>query len=173
MNNNGEKTKSWFQVIGARVSGWVADVAGHPFAQIGFLIVCLSWFLIGWNVNLLTAGLSILAITLTQMVLSRQNEREIDDRRRDVAMHAKLDELIAVTKPAKNAFVGIEEKEEEEIVQLKEEVKEAIEETPVADDPRARETAERAVEEAVEEIKKVSPKKKGGKPRKKASSRKA
>lgn len=169
MNNNGDKTKSWFQLLGSRVSGWVADVAGHPFAQIGFLIICVSWFLVGWNVNLLTAALSILAITLTQMVLSRQNEREIDDRRRDVAMHAKLDELIAVTKPAKNAFVGIEEKEEEEIVQLKQEVKEAIDESPVARDPKARKAAERAVEAAAEELKREVKKKPASRPGSKRS----
>jgi low affinity Fe/Cu permease len=42
-------------------------------------------------------------------------------------MHAKLDELIAATHSAKNEFVGIEEREEEEIVELKEEVKDAVE----------------------------------------------
>jgi len=43
-------------------------------------------------------------------------------------MHAKLDELIAASRQARNELVGLEEKDEEEIVQLKEEVKEAIEE---------------------------------------------
>ena len=79
---------------------------------------------------MLTAALSILAITLTQMVLNRQNEREIDAHRRDIAMHAKLDELISASRRARNDFVGVEEKEEEEIVQLKEGVKQAIEKSP-------------------------------------------
>ena len=128
MKTNGENEKNLLERIGCRVSEWVADVSAHPFAQVGFIAICVAWFAVGWNINVLTAGLSILAITLTQMVLNRQNQREIDDHRRDVAMHAKLDELIASTRQAKNDFVGIEEKEEEEIVQLKEEVREAVEE---------------------------------------------
>lgn len=113
--------------IGCWVSDKVSDVFAHPYAQVLFILVCAAWFTAGLNVNILTAALSIIAITLTQMVLNRQNEREIDDRRRDVAMHAKLDELIAATRRARNELVGLEEKDEEEIVQLKEEVKETIE----------------------------------------------
>src|SRR3954462_10962117 len=125
------KEKSWLERAGCWVSEWVADVAGHPFAQVGFVVLCAAWFVVGWNINLLTAALSIIAITLTQMVLNRQNEREIDDHRRDVGMHAKLDELIAVSRRASNEFVAVEERDEEEIEHLKEEVKEAIEETPM------------------------------------------
>jgi len=113
--------------IGCWVSDKVSDVFAHPYAQVLFILICVGWFAAGLNVNILTAALSIMAITLTQMVLNRQNEREIDDRRRDVAMHAKLDELIAATRQARNDLVGVEDKEEEEIVQLKEEVKEAVE----------------------------------------------
>ena len=127
-NGNG---KSWVEQLGCNISSWVADIAGHPFAQVGFMVLCLAWFLVGWNVNILTAGLSILAITLTQMVLNSQKEREIDAHRRDVAMHAKLDELIAASIKARNDFVAVEERDEEEIVELKEGVKEAIADTPV------------------------------------------
>ena len=45
---------------------------------------------------------SILAITLAQMVLNGQYDREAEAHRRDVAMHAKLDELIKATKRARN-----------------------------------------------------------------------
>jgi len=150
------------------VSEWVADLAGHPYAQVGFIVICLVWFLGGWDVNVLTAALSIIAITLTQMVLNNQNEREIEAHRRDIAMHAKLDELISATRRARNDFVGMEEREEEEIVQLKEEVKEAIEEIPEAKDPRTRETAKRAVEKAAEELKKDA-RKSSGRKRKRAA----
>jgi low affinity Fe/Cu permease len=154
------KEKNWLERAGCAVSEWVADIAGHPFAQIGFVLLCAIWFLAGWNVNLLTAGLSILAITLTQMVLNRQNEREIDDHRRDVGMHAKLDELIAVSRQASNEFVAVEEKEEEEIVHLKDGVKEAIDETSL-DVPDARERAKRAVDAAASEVAK-HPRRKSG-----------
>lgn len=128
-----QKQTNWLEWLGGKISEWVSDIAGHPFAQVGFLIICVAWFVAGWNVNILTAGLSILAITLTQMVLNRQNERELVDRRRDVAMHAKLDELVAVSKLARNDLVGVEDRDEDEIVQLKEEVKEAIANSPDAD----------------------------------------
>jgi low affinity Fe/Cu permease len=146
-----QNQKSWLEWLGCRVSEWVADVAGHPFAQTGFLLFCGLWFVAGWRVDILTAGLSILAITLTQMVLNRQNEREIDDHRRDVGMHAKLDELIAVTKPARNDFVAVEEKEEDEIVELKDGVKDAIEGSPDVDSTES-ETAELAVDAAADKL---------------------
>ena len=143
MSENGQK--SLFERVGSRVSEWVADVSAHPFAQIGVIVICAIWFLGGFATDLLTAILSIMAITLSQMVLNNQAQREIDIHRRDVAMHAKLDELIAASRRAKNEFVGIEDREEDEIVQLKEEVKEAIQENP--------EEAQRIVQEAAEDIK--------------------
>ncbi len=155
MNGNGEK--NWFERMGCRVSEWVADISAHPFAQIGVVVVCAIWFAGGFATDLLTAILSILAITLTQMVLSNQAERERDAHRRDVAMHAKLDELIAVSRHAKNEFVGIEDREEDEIVQLKEEVKNAIEEDPDASASEIRETAREAIESAGDDGKRRAP----------------
>ena len=106
--------------IGNRISAWTADVFAHPYAQIGVIFFCVSWFALKLDTNLLTAALSILAITLTQMVLNSQKERECDDRRRDIAMHAKLDELVFAMKGARDEIAGIEELAEEEIVELKE-----------------------------------------------------
>ena len=114
--------RRWLYIFGCRMSEWVSDIAAHPYAQMGLIIVCVSWFALGLDTNLLTAALSILAITLTQMVLNRQNEREAEARRRDVAMHAKLDELIVSVTHAHNDMAGIEDLPEEVIVELKEEV---------------------------------------------------
>ena len=85
--------KSALVKAGDRVSAWTANIFAHPYMQIGVILLCVTWFALKLDTNLLTPALSILAITLTQMVLSSQNERECDDRRRDLAMHAKLDEL--------------------------------------------------------------------------------
>jgi low affinity Fe/Cu permease len=148
-----QKQQSAFDRIGCMISSGVADIAATPAAQIAVIVVCAAWFAAGFADALLTAILSIMAITLTQMVLNQQKEREADAYRRDVAMHAKLDELIAVSKHARNDFVGVEEKEEEEIVQLKEEVKDAIEETPEPSDPAAKETAKKAVDAAAADLK--------------------
>ena len=146
-----DKKTSEVYRIGCWVSDKVSDVFAHPYAQVVFIIVCVAWFAAGLNVNILTAALSIMAITLTQMVLNRQNEREIDAHRRDVAMHAKLDELIAASRRARNDFVGVEDKEEHEIVQLKEEVKEAVENA--RDDDSAEGDAARLVEAAAQVLK--------------------
>jgi len=73
-----------------------------------------------WRVDWLTAILPILAITLTRMVLNRQQEREKEAHRRDVALHAKLDELLIASRRARDEIVGIEELEEEEIMELRE-----------------------------------------------------
>ena len=104
---------------GHAVSGWVANAAAHPLAQAGVICFCLAWWAAGLPTNVLTATLSIFAITLTQMVLNRQKLREEEDRRRDVAMHAKLDELLRVEKDARKELTGIEELEAEEIEALK------------------------------------------------------
>jgi low affinity Fe/Cu permease len=120
------REKSAFERFGCEISSWVSDVAANPFAQLGVVVVCVAWFAVGLNTNVLTAVLSILAISLTQMVLNRQNEREAEAHRRDVAMHAKLDELVIASKAARNEMAGIEEElDEEEIAELKQEAKEA------------------------------------------------
>jgi low affinity Fe/Cu permease len=106
--------------LGCWVSGKVAEIAAHPYAQIGVILFCVLWFGIGWGENALTAALSIIAITLTQMVLNTQYAREVEATRRDVALHAKLDELIIATKEARNEIAGVEELEIEEIEALKE-----------------------------------------------------
>jgi low affinity Fe/Cu permease len=127
MTSSNGKEKSAFERIGCTISSWVSDVAASPFAQLAVVVICGAWFALGLRADILTAVLSILAISLTQMVLNRQNEREADAHRRDVAMHAKLDELVIASKQARNEMAGIEELEEDEIKQLKEVADEAIE----------------------------------------------
>lgn len=145
--------KSALERIGCQVSSWVSDIAAHPFTQIGVILFCALWWTIGLPTDILTAGLSILAITLTQMVLNRQNEREADAHKRDVAMHAKLDELVIATSQARNKMAGIEELDEEEIEELKIEAKQAIDEAgPEAGDADERATAKQAVDEAGERL---------------------
>jgi low affinity Fe/Cu permease len=104
---------------GHKVSSWVADAAAQPLCQAAVIGFCILWWSSGLPTDVLTATLSILAITLTQMVLNRQKLREKDDHRRDVAMHAKLDELLRAEKYARKELAGIEELEAEEIAALK------------------------------------------------------
>jgi low affinity Fe/Cu permease len=110
--------KSTVDRLGAVVSDVVSDTAAHPFAQLGMLGFCIAWFALGLSSNVLSVALAILAILLTQMVLNKQNEREADADRRDLAMHAKLDELLFASGQARNEMAGIEDLEEEEILDV-------------------------------------------------------
>ena len=141
--------KSRLVQIGDHISEWVSNLFAHPYMQIGVIIFCAGWFVLGLHADLLTATLSILAITLTQMVLNRQNDRETEDRKRDIAMHAKLDELVHAMKGARDEMAGIEDLEEEEIEELKDHAQEAIDaQGEQAGSERERATAKEAVERA-------------------------
>lgn len=142
--------KNWLESIGCEISAVASDISAHPFAQIGIILFCAAWWLVGLPTDLLTAALSILAITLTQMVLNRQNEREFEAHRRDVAMHAKLDELVIASRGARNEVAGIEEElDEEEIEELKHHAMDAIEEATEDDDPEKAKAVISAVTEHV------------------------
>jgi low affinity Fe/Cu permease len=110
---------------GHAVSEGVANAAAHPLNQVGLIAFCVVWWSLGLPTDVLTATLSILAITLTQMVLNRQRLRGRDDRRRDVAMHAKLDELLRAEGSARKELAGIDNLETEELAALKRRLSEA------------------------------------------------
>jgi low affinity Fe/Cu permease len=69
----------------------------------GVIVFCLVWWILGLSMPALTAVLSVLAITMSQIIL-----READ--RDTVAMEKKLDELIRATDKADDALVGLEKK---------------------------------------------------------------
>ena len=103
------------------ISTAVAHAAAQPLCQAVVIGFCIVWWASGLPTDVLTATLSILAITLTQMVLNRQGLRERDDRRRDVAMHAKLDELLRVDNAARSELTQLDEQEPEEIEEHRDE----------------------------------------------------
>ncbi|WP_404333343.1 low affinity iron permease family protein [Sphingomonas sp. MMS12-HWE2-04] len=101
--------------IGCRFSDFGANLAGHPMAQIGVVVFCLAWFLLPLGDKAtasLTLVLSVLAITLTQMVLNQQ-------KRHEAALHLKIDELIHAMKGARDEVMGIENKSEAELEALR------------------------------------------------------
>lgn len=89
-----------------------ARASATPAAILGVPIFCAVWFTIGLSVDLLTNILSILAITMSSLVL-------LAGRRESLALHTKLDELIEVTEGARNELEHAEELAEEEIVRLR------------------------------------------------------
>ena len=141
--------RNWLVQVGDRLSEAVARLFAHPIMHIGVILICAAWFFVGLPTDLLTAALSIMAITLTQMVLNGQYDREAEAHRRDVAMHAKLDELIKATRRARDEMVGIEEElDEEQIRELREEAKELVEEAAKrTNDIADGEKAKRAIEQ--------------------------
>lgn len=101
--------------LGCRVSDVGADIAGHPLAQIGMVLFCAAWFLLPLGrqaTEILTLVLSVLAITLTQMVLNQQ-------KRHEAALHLKIDELIHAMQGARDEVMGIETKSEAELEALR------------------------------------------------------
>lgn len=101
--------------LGCHISDWGANLAGHPGALIGVVVFCVAWFLLPLGnaaTAVLTLVLSVLAITLTQMVLNQQ-------RRHEAALHLKIDELIHAVTGARDEIMGIETKSEAELEALR------------------------------------------------------
>lgn len=102
-------------LVGCRFSDIGANLAGHPLALIGVVVFCFAWFLLPLGdaaTAVLTLVLSVLAITLTQMVLNQQ-------KRHEAALHLKIDELIHAMRGARDEVMGIEGKSEAELEALR------------------------------------------------------
>ena len=101
--------------LGCRISDGGANIAGHPVALIAVIGFCFAWFLLPLGdtaTAVLTLVLSVLAITLTQMVLNQQ-------KRHEAALHLKIDELIHAMRGARDEVMGIEGKSEAELEALR------------------------------------------------------
>jgi low affinity Fe/Cu permease len=95
------------------VSTKVADFAAHPLVQLAVLLASLIWLTIGGSEAALASSMTIGGFILTQMVLNQQ-------RRRENALHLKIDELVLAMKDARNEVVGIEHAADAEIERLRE-----------------------------------------------------
>jgi low affinity Fe/Cu permease len=100
--------------LGCRVSDRGANLAGHPAALIAVIAFCAAVFLLLGEAaaGTLTLVLSVLAITLTQMVLNQQ-------KRHEAALHLKIDELIHAMRGARDEMMGIEGQSEAELEKLR------------------------------------------------------
>jgi low affinity Fe/Cu permease len=101
--------------MGCRISDRGADLAGHPVALVAVLVFCFAWFMLPLGdaaTAVLTLVLSVMAITLTQMVLNQQ-------KRHEAALHLKIDELIHAMKGARDEVMGIESRSEAELEALR------------------------------------------------------
>ena len=90
----------------------VSNFAAHPFVQAAVLLGCGAWLLLGWSEAALASSLTIGGFVLTQMVLNQQ-------RRRENALHLKIDELLVAMQGARNELTGSEHAAEDEIERLR------------------------------------------------------
>jgi len=110
-----QTARQFLYSIGCRISDSVANLAAHPMAQIALVVFCFAWFLLPLGdeaTAVLTLVLSVMAITLTQMVLNQQ-------KRHEAALHFKIDELIHAIKGARDEVMGIEGRSEAELESLR------------------------------------------------------
>lgn len=87
-----------FERTACRVADWFAT----PTALVLVPTVCIAWLLAGFSVDVLTLILSIVAITMTQLVL-------VGQRTGERAMQHKLDELVIAVPGADNEVAGEEQ----------------------------------------------------------------
>jgi low affinity Fe/Cu permease len=104
----------------ARMANGTARAAGRPFTFIGCVLVVLIWAVSGplfrfsdtWQL-VINTGTTIVTFLMVFLIQNTQN-------RDGAALQAKLDELIRVTREARNDLVGVENKSEEELESLRE-----------------------------------------------------
>ena len=106
----------------SRLANWVAHMTGKP---ITFFLCCaliVGWCLSGpiyhysdtWQL-VINTGTTIVTFLMVFLIQNTQN-------REGAALQAKLDELIRVTREARNDLVAAEELPEEKLTEIKKEV---------------------------------------------------
>jgi low affinity Fe/Cu permease len=111
-----EDELSWF----ARAANSISHAAGRPIAFIVAFIIIIAWAVCGpvfhysdtWQL-VINTGTTIITFLMVFLIQNSQN-------RDGAALQAKLDELIRVTTEARNDFVGIENKPEKKLEEMRE-----------------------------------------------------
>jgi len=104
----------------ARAANATARAAGRPYTFLLCVLVVVVWAVSGpifhysdtWQL-VINTGTTIVTFLMVFLIQNTQN-------RDGAALQAKLDELIRVTKEARNDLVGVEKKPEEELESLRE-----------------------------------------------------
>jgi low affinity Fe/Cu permease len=116
----------------ARAANVVTTTTGRP---ITFMLCCLLivvWAITGpffhysntWQL-VINTGTTIITFLMAFLIQNTQN-------REGAALQAKLDELIRSLETAENRFIGLDQRDEAEITQLRSEVSAKAETTPLA-----------------------------------------
>ena len=100
-------------------SKWIAEVAGHPISFSLALLIIIVWGATGplfdysdtWQL-LINTGTTIVTFLMVFLIQKTQN-------RDTQAIHLKLDELIRVTKGARNMMLDLEHMDDESLKRLR------------------------------------------------------
>ena len=106
----------------SRLANWVAHVTGKPAMFVLCCALIVAWGISGpiyhysdtWQL-VINTGTTIVTFLMVFLIQNTQN-------REGAALQAKLDELIRVTKEARNDLVAAEELPEETLSEIKKEV---------------------------------------------------
>jgi low affinity Fe/Cu permease len=110
-----KKLLAWF----TEFSKWIAEVAGHPVTFSLALLTIIVWGATGplfgysdtWQL-LINTGTTIVTFLMVFLIQKTQN-------RDTQAIHLKLDELIRVTKGARNMMLDLEHMDDESLKRLR------------------------------------------------------
>ena len=110
-----DKPLAWF----TEFSKWIAEVAGHPITFSLALLIIIVWGVTGplfgysdtWQL-LINTGTTIVTFLMVFLIQKTQN-------RDTQAIHLKLDELIRVTKGARNMMLDLEHMDDESLKRLR------------------------------------------------------
>ena len=110
-----KKPLAWF----TEFSKWIAEVAGHPITFSLALLTIIVWGVTGpvfgysdtWQL-LINTGTTIVTFLMVFLIQKTQN-------RDTQAIHLKLDELIRVTKGARNMMLDLEHMVDESLKRLR------------------------------------------------------
>lgn len=113
--NTSKKTKQFFD----RFSNTVTHITGRPVAFLSAMFIVLIWAVTGplfhfsdtWQL-VINTGTTIITFLMVFVIQQSQNKDTI-------ALHLKLNELIAANKEASNRLIDIEDLTEEELQALK------------------------------------------------------
>lgn len=110
----------------ALTAGRVAGVTGHPLTFMLSCVVVMTWVIASLVFHLSNTWQTLISTAMTMvtflMVFLIQNTQNRDS----AAVQAKLDELIRALEPAKNKFIGIENRTIEEVHELRQETVEEV-----------------------------------------------
>lgn len=110
----------------ARTANGISHAAGRPAAFIVSVLIVIVWAVSGpvfhysdtWQL-VINTGTTIITFLMVFLIQNSQN-------RDGAALQAKLDELIRVTREARNDLVGVENKPEEVLQEIREVAKAEI-----------------------------------------------